>query len=437
MNNILKVIKINFLSILALPLLLIAIVFKLFQKALEKALVFVGVAAAIFSLFIINALINEPGGLFNNIVSIISIILLMVLFFGIVLAILFVLGVVAASIFKAIMAFIMNVANIIFELFHKAYTQLFDICKSDYKTLSSDNNSSVTKIFCIFWHLLRIINFLITNVFALAFAISMLCVAGFVTYSLIYFNIRTNTLFGVGIISYLKLFTGANIFFAILDYTVFVGSISVAIISLGKEWSEWGKTLKFATQDYTKYIKIMKDKTSVLSDQDKTTIEFESGKSTDKCNQYINVLNNLLNNLSYVEEQIDSEVMTHYDSSLTYDFAEYVDLLNTIVSKINKYDNQIPAVIFEKSIIPLIDKAVMLEKAMAKSAKYSTPKESIKDTKQISTPDFFAGCTTQEELAERYSTLCKVYGDNQDIADAMKKKYNEFCTDYTEQTEIL
>lgn len=67
MIAVLKVIKVNILSLLAFPLFVVALAAKLVRQALEKFLVFVGVGAAVIGLVILKALIQDPGKFFQNI----------------------------------------------------------------------------------------------------------------------------------------------------------------------------------------------------------------------------------------------------------------------------------------------------------------------------------------------------------------------------------
>lgn len=54
MKEIGLVLKVNLLSLLALPLFLLSLIFKLAQKALEKTLVFIAVIVVILALMLLN-----------------------------------------------------------------------------------------------------------------------------------------------------------------------------------------------------------------------------------------------------------------------------------------------------------------------------------------------------------------------------------------------
>ena len=55
MANILKILKINFLSLLALPFFLLTIVSQLLMRAVQKIMVFLGVGVALLALFLLSA----------------------------------------------------------------------------------------------------------------------------------------------------------------------------------------------------------------------------------------------------------------------------------------------------------------------------------------------------------------------------------------------
>ena len=112
MIAVLKVIKVNILSLLAFPLFVVALAAKLVRQALEKFLVFVGVGAAVIGLVILKALIQDPGKFFQNIFFLLIISLFTI--FSIVFVLIYLVGSLAAAITKTIIAALMAVFEYIY-----------------------------------------------------------------------------------------------------------------------------------------------------------------------------------------------------------------------------------------------------------------------------------------------------------------------------------
>jgi len=423
-SPVLKILKINILALLAFPLLLISIASKLIMKAFEKTLVFMGVAAAIFILFQLNIIINSWGGFFENLALIIG----LLVFFGGIIALIFIIPILLGSIALAAFSFISIIVNailaILFEISYAGYSKLYDICKCDYNDLSDECQSKYPTFACVFWHLLRAFNFLIIKLFSFTWPLSIVVCVGFIGYSIYFVSSKVQNTFGIGIFAYLKLFPLIQTVFAVLYFLVLVIGIAIIILSLGAEWSEWGQMLSLSTQDYDSYIQMQ------LSEIEPNFLDnsFEEGKNAQRCQQYINTLEELINDFEDLKQQVDAAMCIKHDPVIAYKFSEYVNLLNELSKQLSSKSNINPK-IFELKFIPQIERASRLSKDIIKDTLRIINKNVSSANKAQKVFDFFEGCSTEEELKKRYKALCKVYhpdvGGHEETFKLLQNQFEE------------
>jgi len=152
--KVLTALKINMLALLSIPLLLISMGAKLFEKTLEKAMVFFGVGAAVLILMLLREIINNIRGFLEAIGTILAII---IVFGGLILVILLVIvlaGTIVTVAIAAVVKVLTAVADYIFRASHGGYSKLYDVCKSDYGLLTSEKRRVIPAIVCLFWSLL-------------------------------------------------------------------------------------------------------------------------------------------------------------------------------------------------------------------------------------------------------------------------------------------
>ena len=134
MGKILKTLKINLLSIIALPILLIATVSKLIAKALEKFAVIVGMAFFTLALCAFFEILKNP----DSILTIIAFIIVFILLIALIAFIVHFCFAVVVSVW----AFIVMIFNTIYEYTYLGYLKLYEICTDDYNTLSDSGKQS-------------------------------------------------------------------------------------------------------------------------------------------------------------------------------------------------------------------------------------------------------------------------------------------------------
>jgi|LSQX01.2.fsa_nt_gb hypothetical protein len=425
MSAVLKVFKINILALIALPLLLLSIAVKLVLKALEKALVFVGVGAAILGLGILSLIVKNPGGLLEGVGTMLAI---LILFGGIIIIIVMVVllfGTIAAQLFAVIMTIINGIFNFIYDKSHDGYCALFDICKSDYDELHNGTGGKGLRWFCVIWNLLRLFNFIIIKLFTFSLYISIAASVGLVAYCAYYFHNIIMKTFGISIFAYLKLYPPIESVFTVLYFAVLLLGTATVIISLGIEWREWGLLLEISTGDYQGFgdIQPIEMDSAIPS-------AFEDGKNAQRCQQYMDILSEMSNEFDELKQQLEIAMSIKHDSALSYKFSEYVSLMNMISKQMSSFKSEIDFDTFERQFIPLIEKAHRLSKDITKDTLKIINKNVHSSSDGAGrTMDFFQGCSTGEDLKRRYKALCKAYhpdvGGHEETFKILQNQYED------------
>lgn len=423
-SSILKIIKINILALLAFPLLLISIAIKMILKAFEKSLVFLGVAGVVFILYLLNLLINHWVAFFENLALIIAFSIVTGGLVALFLLIPFLLGSIAIVVISYITMILYVIFVILFETSYAGYSKLYDICKSDYNELSYKYQSKYPTFACVFWHLLRAFNFSIIKLLTLALPLSIVASVGLISYSIYIAFSKVQKTFGIGLFSYLNLFPFIQIVFAVLYFLVSVIGTAIIIYSLGVEWSEWGQMLSLSTQNYNNYIQMQ------LSEINPNLANnfFEEGKNVQRCQQYMNTLEELINDFEDLKLQVDTAMSIKQNSAIAYKFSEYANLLNELSNQLSSKTNINPKT-FELKFIPQIEIANRLSKDITKDTLRIINKNVSSANKTGKVFDFFEGCSTEEELKNRYKALCKVYhpdvGGHEETFKLLQNQYDE------------
>ena len=226
----LKLIAVNLLSVLYIPLFLFSTVSILISRALSKTHIIVISALAIALLTFIHNLVSFDDVRFR---------MAMLFFFFFLFIILFVLAVVFAS------AAIISAAKIIasfFEFLHSASTALCDTIMNKCDALMLDNTSGQKSaaITCPVFAFAMILRKIIITVFSKAVILAIIAGVFIIVGIPVLLHFRFLNDYGVGLIGFLKLFPVVQIIFTVF-YALTIMAAAVAIIlSLGLEWSEWG-----------------------------------------------------------------------------------------------------------------------------------------------------------------------------------------------------
>lgn len=407
-----KILKINLLSILAFPLFLLAFTSKMLAKALEKALVLLGAGAAILGLLLVNLIINNFLQFLQAIGTFLAILIIFGAIVVLVFMVIFLLGSLASAFFALVLGILLRSLDAIFDFSHNLYSKLFDICKSDYQSLSRPAGHKWQTFACIFFHLLRAFNWLVVKFLLFAFPISIGLSLLVLAYSFFTSQHQISQQFGLGLWQYLNLFPKVNMVFAILYFVIMVGALVVILISLGIEWTEWGQLLQYSTQNYADYRQVLFNQSHDFQPQDMAVQA--SSLNNHLALEYIEEFKSLIENAETLQQQVDAALNLQYDSSLLYDLGEYFQLLNHIQSQVAACPDTITYDDFESQFIPLITKAKMCSNQIIKKILFILEKHQTATGPSSQAPvskpaDFFGGCTSLEEVKRRYRALSKIY----------------------------
>lgn len=411
MEKVLKIIKINLLALVAIPLLLLATAFKLIAKAFEKFTLFLAlIAVATVASLLTYAFVSSPGGFFTGIVAIAVAIVL----FGIFVAILLWIISIIAGLAAAAWGIVISVLNFLYEVTYTAYLNLFTICEADYKIISLNDKKILNAVCCLFFTILRGLSRLITTVMTVALYLGIAASLFVIIEPIWELNQNTSRAFGMNIMEFLKKCSTSSAVAGILLYLVFTGVTVVAIMALAIEWLEWGRELKSTGQEISSEITNVID--SQLRIASGTAEEIEKNKNyVAEIQEHIDGLNELGDKVTAVLDKKDNPLLRSY-------WGTYMRNLSPIVEECSN-EKGISGDRFKQLIpqIQLLDRQRNdVQKLLAKlEAELSNPAGSS---------TFFVGCDTPEKLEKRYKSLCKTYHPDSAEGDTttfqiMKQEY--------------
>lgn len=413
MKKILKIVKINIFAIIALPLLLLATAAKLAAKALEKTVTIIGAVFILFGIAMIFEIFKNPSGWLNGIFMVIVILIIGGIFTAIAI---WILSLVSAVI-MAVVSLVISLLNGIYELIYGGYASLYHACKTDYAAVSQEGSGIVNGLCCLFYTLLRVINRGIILFVTHAVKIFVLASAVIVIGSLFMCNQYIQSRFGIGLLSYIKLFSPLPIIYGITMYLAFMTAIVIILVSLGLEWSEWGKEMELSTGDYEKYLSSILESTEEIGGGNiHNTAQGASAadeKRMQKCYRYQEILQQHITEITEFSQTISPLVDKSDNYILRSSWGEYFPTLQEVVDGITKYNGNVPIDEYEK-LMPLIDRLEELKQTIEKQA--AKIAEEQKATAAAG-GGFFAGCDTEEKLDKRYRALCKTYHPDTEVGD--------------------
>lgn len=420
MQKLLRVIKINALSILAFPLFIVSIVSKLARQALEKILVFIGVGAAIIGLIILKAFIKDPGGFLENLFMFLFLCVFTVA--GIVFLFVYLFGRILAALTSSMVLIFSGLLDFIYGICYKGYSSLCEICESDYGELKR-SGSKIPVIACVMWHIMRFINFVTIKLLSLSFPLSIAAGVCFLVYAITLISNESQKQYGMSIFEYLKALPALDAVFGVFYFAVPILGIIVILISLGIQWKELGEDLDTDFSESASLVNTPPD-----SNDNPLDNIFEKGKNVQRCQQYMDTLNELITGFEDLHHQVGMAMKISQDQNLAQMFNEYANLMDILTKQLSSVESDISADIFEKMFIPHIDNAVQLSKQINKEIMRIITLNASSQTEQ-KTFDFFAGCTTREEIRHRYKALCKVYhpdvGGHEETFKSLQQQYEE------------
>lgn len=246
MKNVLKIIKINILAILAFPLLALATAAKLAAKALEKTVTIIGAVFIMLGISLIFEIMKNPSQWFNGFLVVIVCLVLGGIFTVLVI---WILGLISGVVMGAV-AIVISLLNGLYELIYAGYTALYHMCKADYVQIRKDGNGFISGLCCLFFTLLRGINRAVILFVTHAIKILALVSIGIVIGSLYLCNQTVQESMGINLLAYLKLFSAYPLVHGSVLYLASMTAVVVILISLGLEWSEWGRRVFRACMDW-------------------------------------------------------------------------------------------------------------------------------------------------------------------------------------------
>ncbi|MBP5732687.1 MAG: hypothetical protein J6W66_02505, partial [Lachnospiraceae bacterium] len=176
MEKVIKVLKINFFSLIAIPLLLIATSFKLMAKAFEKITIFLllGLAALVIIALLVSGMVP------TNLVQLFLGLVVIILFFGAVIGACMWAFAIISGVMALIWSTIIGIMDNLYEVCYNAYLNLFTSCEADYKILSINGQKVPNAIFCLFFTILKALSWIITKLVTLSYVIAFILSFGIV-----------------------------------------------------------------------------------------------------------------------------------------------------------------------------------------------------------------------------------------------------------------
>lgn len=386
MGTFFKIIKINILSLLALPLLLVATVSKLIAKALEKLAVSLGM--------IFLAVIVVMGfEFFKHPTEGIKAVLYMVGFF--VTCFIIIAGIVlicklAMATIRLIWSYVIRFFDRIYDGTYGAFLQLFECCKEDYASFVTDDNKALYGFLCFAFTILRFIDKLIVLIISFALPASVVCSILLVGGTLLWANRTVQKTFGIGLFTFIGKFDTFSMIYGIVLYVAAMSMIIVVLLSLGVEWFEWAQELRKASRGIAS-----EDEEDEVEDSYTRDGRLGKWSRNGRDDRSIDEYHAAKKRIAFFEndEEEDEEIDEHdeFDDDENYEeegSEEYVDWDSDDAEEGEYEDSGNPVSVF------------------------------------------FAGCDTPDKLEKRYKALCKSYHPDTGCGDTetftrMQKEYNE------------
>lgn len=412
MGKILKILKINILSIIALPILLLATASKLIAKALEKLAVVLGMTCFTLALCAFFEILKNP----ENILTIIAYMVVFILVIGILAAIVHFCFAVLVSMW----AFITLIFNTIYEYAYLGYLKLYEVCTRDYSSLTEDGKKSFA-VPCLFYSVLngisKAIVWFVSISLYLCIGLSLLIVVG----SLLNLNGNVKKVLGINLMAFVSKFDTFSLVYGIVMYLAIMATFIITLLSLGIEWHEWAQELKMTSEEYKDYIHQLRENELQVAENE-----------GDADNEYIQKLSEHLSDIESLEKDVNSMLDVTDNPPLRSSWCEYLRNLTEITEVCNAHKGNVPIPVFKK-LIPQIKQLDLQRSNIQKLI--ARQKEEISNPAKASI--YFSGCNTLEKLDKRYKALCKAYhpdteGGDEESFKVLQEEYERLKKALTE-----
>lgn len=417
MEKVLKIIKINLLSIIALPLLLIATASKLIAKALEKVAVILSMLFLTLMLVLGFEFFKSPE---SNFQALIYLIIFLVVCFVIV-AVCVILIHLAASIVTAVWSTIIGFFETIYDWTYVGFLRLYASCENDYQYISLNGKKAQNALLCLFYTMLRFVNKLIVTVISFALPASIILSVLIVAGSLFSAHSRLTKTFGIGLFDFIDKFDTFSIVYGIVMYVAMIAMVVIVLVSLGIEWYEWAQELKMTSEELSEDIADLR-KNELRLEQDEE--DSETGDA------YMRNLEEHMESLDSLGDLVEEVLSAKDNALLRSTWGNYFRNLSEIVDECSKYRKGIPMDKF-KRLVPRIQ---LLEK-QREDVKKLAEKLQAMNNDPVKASLFFSGCNTAEKLEKRYKSLCKTYHPDAESGDT--KTFQKMQEEYTTLKEFM
>lgn len=241
MKTIGKILKINLFALLALPLLIIGICAKLIAKALSKLPVMLLGLAGCFGVSLALELFRNPESMGKAFLTLLGALVILAI---IILLALTLLSFISTLIAAAVMGGVRTVELVfegIYGLCFSGYTYLYDACTDEQDHMAV--SAMVLDASCLLFTILKFINRFIVLILKNSFTIMFVGCIAFVISSLSHFAGKIQGIYGIDLLTYLKLFNPCDTVLGIIMYLAITAYAILILISVGIEWHKWGAEL--------------------------------------------------------------------------------------------------------------------------------------------------------------------------------------------------
>ena len=424
MEKVFKIIKVNLLSIIALPLLLLATACKLIAKALEKLPVILGLLIFTGLIALGFEFVKNPNSGMNVIAGMIVAILLA----GLIIAVLILIVRLAAAIVSVIWYTIIAFFDALYNVTYTGFLKLFAICENDYQYINLNGKKGLNACLCLFYSILRIVNAVIVTVVSFALfasiALSIVIVGG----SLIGMSSNFQKTFGLNIFQAAARYDTFSLVYGIVMFICIMAIFVVVLLSLGIEWHEWAMELKFTGEELTENIRELQNNDWAL--EQRSDADGNSAVPDAAMIASLNNLNDHIASLNALGDQVESVLAVKDNTLLRSTWGNYYRNLSEIAEECSKYKKGIPADRF-KQLIPQIGQLDRQREEVSKLA----DKLKLMNADPVRSSVFFAGCNTAEKLDKRYKSLCKAYHPDETGGDM--ETFQKMQEEYTRLKALL
>lgn len=418
MEKFIKILKINILSLIALPLLLIATASKLIAKALEKVAVILAMLVLTTFLIMGFEFVKNPSGGMETIVLLVVIFLI-----GFVFVMLFILLMtLAATFISVIWTAVISFFEIIYDLTYAGFLNLYAICESDYQYINLSGSKAANAALCLLFTILHGINKLIITVISFALPASFILSGLLVISSLISIHLELSRTFGIGLLQFVGKFDTFSAVYGIVMYIAIMATFIVVLLSLGIEWHEWAQELKMTGDELDANIRSLQENDWHMAR--------DAAAATETGDAYIQNLEEHIQSLEPLGDMVEAALAAKDNALLRSTWGNYFRNLSDIVDECSKYKNGIPLDKFKKLIprIQQLEKQREEVKTMAEKLKEAT-------ADPIKSSVFFSGCNNSEKLEKRYKSLCKAYHPDSEGGDT--ETFQKMQEEYDTLKELL